>query len=51
MGKNYAMYAPVINWHERTPSKVYKYKKAENKPVARSNYYNVLFNDYFKGWK
>lgn len=46
-----AHHAPVIYWHETTPKKKVKYKKAETKPVPRSKYYNELFYLYFKGWE
>ncbi|GEM_PF-3642427 len=45
-----AHYAPIIDWTEKKVKKV-KYKKAENKPVKRDIYYNILFYEYFKGWE
>ncbi len=46
-----AHYAPVIYWNESKPKKKVNYKKAVNKPVPRSKYYNELFYSYFKGWE
>lgn len=46
----YRHYAPVIDWLEKKTKSV-KYKKAEIKPVVRSDYYNRLYDAYFKGWE
>lgn len=50
MAIKYTKYAPVIDWSEKKVKKV-KYKKAETKPVKRSEYYNNLYYSFFKGWE